>query len=210
MVANACWELSLGALKTFIVLYVTAGLGYSLGQASVIIGGVAVLVLGGALVSGKLADRHGGLRVMRVGLWVYGIGLLVPALTRTPAILLPALPVIAAGGGMIMGLPYALLIPLMPEGDHGALTGVYSLSRGVGTMLGPLLAGFVIEIAGPLYPSTNGYGAMWLVVAGAILASIPVLGRLRRSREDRRELQSGAEDRAPRRSGDAQARASEA
>jgi Na+/melibiose symporter-like transporter len=62
VLANALWELALGAVKTFIVLYVTKGLGYGLGQASLIIGGAAVLILGGAVASGFLADRFGKLR----------------------------------------------------------------------------------------------------------------------------------------------------
>jgi MFS family permease len=78
-----------------------------------------------------------------------------------------------------MTLPYALLMPLMPEDRHGALSGFYSLSRGVGTALGPLLAGVVITVArGPLQ-SSQGYAAMWAVCAAAILASIPLLRELR-------------------------------
>ncbi len=73
LVANALWELSLGALKTFIVLYVTKGLGYSRATAALIIGGVAVLVLLAALASGKLADRFGHIAVLEVGLPIYGL-----------------------------------------------------------------------------------------------------------------------------------------
>jgi MFS family permease len=79
-------------------------------------------------------------------------------------------------------------MPLMPPGEHGALTGIYSVSRGIGTMLGPLVAGLAIQFLEPLYSSTSGYGAMWLVVAGSILLSIPVTRRLRARGEDRREL----------------------
>lgn len=52
-----------------------------------------------------------------------------------------AIPSVATGGGIIMALPYAVMMPLMPEGQHGSLTGCYSLSRGLGTWLGPLLGG---------------------------------------------------------------------
>jgi MFS family permease len=193
VIANAMWEAALAGLKTFIVLYVTVGLGYSLGQSSLIVGAVAVIIVAGALASGKLADRFGGLRVMRWGLWVYGLALLVPALTASPTVLIVAVPVIAAGGGMIMGLPYALLMPLMPRGEHGALTGIYSVSRGIGTTLGPLLAGLAIQLLRPLYATTGGYGAMWIVIAGAILLSIPVVGLLRERSEDRRDLRRSAE-----------------
>ena len=188
LTANALWELSLGALKTFVVLYVTRGLGYSLSASSLIIGAVALLVLVGALVSGKIADRLGKLRTMRFGLWVYGIMLAIPFITASPAVLAATAPVIAFGGGMIMALPYALLMPLMPSEEHGSLTGFYSFSRGIGTMLGPLIAGVTVQTLGTLFDGTHGYATMWLVSSGAILASIPVLGRLRDHSTDRRSL----------------------
>ena len=58
-----------------------------------------------------------------------------------------------------MSLPYALLMPMMPRGAHGAVTGLYSLSRGVGTSLGPLLAGVAIQAAGEEYRWTGSCAA---------------------------------------------------
>ncbi|MEY2533662.1 MAG: transporter, family, tetracycline resistance protein [bacterium] len=130
-------------------------------------------------MSGKLADRFGRVRVMRIGLWVYGAGLLVPLFTQSTLLLALAIPLVAFGGGVIMTLPYALLMPMMPSGQHGALSGFHSLSRGLGTALGPLLAGVAIALLrGPL-SGTEGYAAMWLVCSLAILASIPLLRRVR-------------------------------
>ncbi len=57
--ANALWELALAALKAFIVLYLTVGLHYKLATSSLIIGGVAVIILIGAAAAGKLGDRLG-------------------------------------------------------------------------------------------------------------------------------------------------------
>lgn len=180
MVANALWELSLAALKTFVVLYITEGLGHSLSSASLIIGAGALVVLIAALISGKLADRLGKPRVMYVALVIYGPGLLLPFLTQAPAVLIVTLPIVALGGGAIMTLPYALLIPLMPDGEHGALTGFYSLTRGLGTMLGPLITGLAIQLLRQPLAGTRGYQAMWLVCSAAILASIPFAHRLLR------------------------------
>jgi MFS family permease len=54
--------------------------------ASLAIGAGAIVILAASPVSGKLADRVGRARVMRAALWVYGLGLLVPLLTTTPAL----------------------------------------------------------------------------------------------------------------------------
>jgi MFS-type transporter involved in bile tolerance (Atg22 family) len=35
-------------------------------------------------------------------------------------------------------------MPLMPKHEHGALSGFYSISRGVGIVLGPILAGVLM------------------------------------------------------------------
>ena len=179
LVANALWELSLGALKTFVILYVTDGLGYSVFAAAAIVGAVALVALIAAPVSGRMADRFGSVAVMRVALPIYGLGLLVPLFVRSPWVLGPVLPAIAFGGGVIMTLPYAMLIPLMPEREHGALTGFYSLSRGIGVMLGPLLAGVAVSLLKSPLSSTHGYAAMWLVCSVAVLASIPLVGHVR-------------------------------
>jgi len=62
---------------------------------------------------------------------------------------------------------------MMPAGAHGAVTGLYSLSRGLGISLGPLLGGVAIEAAG------EDYRWVWLVCAVAIIASLLALWRLR-------------------------------
>jgi Na+/melibiose symporter-like transporter len=187
--ANALWELSLGALKTFVVLYLTAGLGYSVGTSSLIVGAVAVVILAAAAVSGRLGDRFGRGRVMHVALWAYAAGLLVPFVITTPGLIVPFVPLIAFGGGVIMTLPYALLMPMMPEREHGALTGIYSMSRGVGTVLGPLFAGVAIDALKRPLSGTEGYQAMWLVCSLGIVLSIPLLRSLRSHARDRERLQ---------------------
>jgi MFS family permease len=187
--ANALWEMALAALKSFVVLYMVQGLGYGLDTSSLIIGGFAVVILGGAALSGKLGDRFGRLRVVTVALWVYGLGFVVPAATTGRVAIGVASVPIALGGGTLMTLAYAVLMPLMPEGEHGALTGFYSLSRGVGITLGPLMAGVLIWLtrAGP-FGGTQGYQAMWIVCAAAALASLWFVRRMRLAEQDREEL----------------------
>jgi Na+/melibiose symporter-like transporter len=191
LVANALWEASLGALKTFFFLYIKVGLGEIRAASAGIVGGVALLVLPAAVISGKLADRYGRLRAMAWVLPVYGVGLLVPAFTQSIAVLIPVMLIAGFGGGLVMTLPYALLQPLMPSGRHGALTGFYSLSRGIGTALGPLAAGIAIQTLDGPFSATDGYGAMWLVCGGAILLSLPALARLRTLAEDRIDPDAG-------------------
>ena len=102
-----------------------------------------------------------------------------------------AVPAIAVGGGAVMALAYAILMPLMPEDGRGALTGYYSVSRGVGIVLGPVLAGAVVSLtAGGMFEGTHGFQGVWIVPCAATLASLPLLRRLRHEDTDRKELRA--------------------
>ncbi len=177
VVANALWEAALGAIRTFVVLWVTVGLGLSLVVAAGVIGAAGACVLAGAAVAGRLAERFGTRRVVRGTAIAYGAPMIVPFLTDDPALLIPMIPVISASAGVMMALPYAMLIPMMPQAGHGLLTGVYSMSRGAGIILGPLLAAAAIEaqsaLGAPL--GTVAYSALWLVAGTLLLASVPLL-----------------------------------
>lgn len=180
-VANALWEAALGAIRTFVVLWVTAGLGLSLVATAGVVGAAGVCVLLGAAVAGVLAERFGTERVVRWTAVTYGAPMVVPFLSDDPALLVPMIPLISASAGIMMALPYAMLIPMMPRAGHGLLTGLYSMSRGAGIVMGPLLAGAAIQaqrtLGTPL--GTVPYSALWLVAGALLLASVPLVREMR-------------------------------
>jgi Na+/melibiose symporter-like transporter len=186
-VANALWEAALGAIRTFVVLWITVGLGLSLLESAAVIGAAGVCVLAGAAAAGRLADRFGTRPVVRVTAITYGAPMIVPFLFDNTPLLLVMIPLISASAGIMMALPYAMLIPMMPRAGHGLLTGVYSMSRGIGVVVGPLLAGVAIEAQGALGTplGTVDYSALWLVAGALLLASVPLLGDLTRPRPRR-------------------------
>jgi predicted MFS family arabinose efflux permease len=179
--ANALWEAALAAISTFVVLWITDGLGLSLPAAAGVLGGAGACVLVGAALAGRLAERFGTRRVVRATAATYGAPMIVPFLFDDTALLVPMIPLIAASAGIMMALPYAMLIPMMPRAGHGLLTGIYSMSRGVGIVLGPLLAGAAIQaqqaLGTPL--GTVEYSALWLVAGVLLLASVPLLALCR-------------------------------
>ncbi|MFT3773525.1 MAG: MFS transporter [Minicystis sp.] len=175
MVANALWELTMGGLKAFTILYLTAGLGRSLSFSAAVMGVIAMTAVIASPTAGQLADRHGPVRVMEIALAVFGLGLLVPIFSQSTVLLATALPLIAFGAVMALTLPYALLMRMMPAGSHGAAAGLFDLSGGAGTLLGPAITGLAIDVLRPHFTATNGYGAMWPVVSLSTLISIPIL-----------------------------------
>lgn len=177
-VVNACLEAALGALRTFVVLYLTVGLGFSLGGASgalVLVGLSAVLA---APVAGKFADRFGARRVMSVSVAVFAAGLTVPLLTTDTVFVAAVIPV-AFAAVVLMTLPYAILMKLMPEAEHGVSAGLFGLSRGVGIIVGPLLAGLAASALATTpvltFADTEGYSAIFAVAVGLLLIGLAFL-----------------------------------
>lgn len=177
--ANVLWNITLSALRAFVVLFFTLGLGRSPSFVSgVVFPLVALGMAASAPIAGKLADRWGAVRLLKIAVPVYGCGLLLPGVSQA-AWVLGCVPVVAAAAATVMVVPFAALMKAMPEEDHGAVTGVFTLSRGAGTLLGPLLAGAAISLLrGPL-SATHGYAAMWFVIGVSTLASWPILACLR-------------------------------
>ena len=177
LVANALWESALGALKTFVVLFITVGLDRSASVASAALAVVAGAVVVAALASGALADRFGNVRLLTGASAVYAAGLLVPVFVHSLWVLAALFP-LAFAAGVVMTLPYGVLMGLMGDEDHGSAAGAFEASRGLGVVLGPLAAGVAVQLLrGPL-SSTDGYAAAFLVAGAAVVASVPLTRRL--------------------------------
>ena len=116
---------------------------------------------------------------MRVSIWVYGVGLLVGASLSSLSSFLIGLPFIALAGAVVMTLPYGILAGMAPAGAEGALSGLFGFSRALGAVLGPIVVGVAIDVLSPVFPATNGYGAMWVAIGVPILLSLPFLNAIR-------------------------------
>lgn len=178
---NACWEGAVAALRTFAVLYFTVGLGLSLRGASSVLVVVGIGAILAAPAAGKLADKYGHRRVMRLGLWVFALGL-APALITTSTAFAIAIVPVAFAAVVLMTLPYALLMGLLPEREeHGVGAGLFGMSRGIGVLSGALLAGFATDLMENVsvltFEETQGYSAIFVVAATLLLASRPLLRR---------------------------------
>jgi MFS family permease len=139
---------------------------------------VAVAYVAGAPLAGRLADRYGLVRVLRLTSLLYGIGLLYGAFPHTLAPLLIGLPVIALAGAIVLTLPQALAFTLAPPGSEGVAAGLQDFSRGVGLVLGPVVVGAMVTATRGVFSSTDGYASMWLVIGAPVLLAAILLKRL--------------------------------
>lgn len=184
LVANAGWEATFAGARTFVVLYITVGLDESLGTSTLVLAAVAGGYVVAALVAGSVGDRFGLARVITWCSVVYGLGLLFAGFaTEWHAWYLGLIFTVAIFGGAVMTLAWGLLFKLMPPGDRGAISGLATTTKGIGLIVGTLLAGILIDVLAPSLPETQGYQVLWPVLAIPILLAIPLVFSLIKAEE---------------------------
>jgi predicted MFS family arabinose efflux permease len=181
LLANAAWEGTFAAARTFVVLYVIDGLHQSKSISSALLGAVATGYVIAALIAGRLGDRLGIARVIFFASFIYGGGFLVAGLATTWhnwyfALIVP----VAVAGGTVMTLSWGLLFKLMPQQHRGAISGLATTTKGLGLLLGAPIAGAAIDLARPYLHSTDGYQILWPVCGIPILAAIPLVYHMMR------------------------------
>jgi MFS family permease len=182
LLANAAWEGTFAAARIFVVLYVTKGLDQPARVASLVLAAVAGGYLVAAVGSGYVADRVGRARVIFACSWVYGAGLLLAGLaTEWRSWYFGFIFLVAIAAGAVMTQAWALLFTVMPDRHRGASSGLATMTKGIGLLVGPIAAGGAIDLFAPVLESTEGYGALWPVCAIPILAAIPLVYRLMRT-----------------------------
>ena len=179
LVANTAWEATFAGMRTFVVLYILRGLGQSLYVSSTVL----AVVAGGYVIAAAIATRfgdHWGLGNVILGASVvYGLGLLGAGLATTwhwwyYGFIFP----VAMAGGTVMTLAWGLLFKVSPSTDRGTITGLATTTKGIGLIIGPLVAGGAIDIMAPYLESTRGYAALWPTMAIPVLAAIPFVLKL--------------------------------
>ena len=77
LIANTAWEGAFAGARTFVVLYLTVGLGQPLGTTTAVLAAVAGGYIVAAAGAGFLGDRFGLSRVIFAASFVYGFGLVL-------------------------------------------------------------------------------------------------------------------------------------
>jgi EmrB/QacA subfamily drug resistance transporter len=123
-----------------------AEFGASLNEAQWIVS-VYVLALGIATpVAGFLADRFGIKRVYVTGLVIFVVGSLAAGMAPSLGALVVARAVKGIGGGIAMPCATAMLFRAFPRKEIGFALGVFGVALLFAPALGPVLAGWLIDL----------------------------------------------------------------
>lgn len=135
-----------------------------------LIGVIGVASTVGRLVIGVLADRAGRVRTFQVCFAVLAASFAIWAVGSSWPWLLAFAIVLGTGYGGWIALQPTVLAELFGVRGLGALVGLVYTAAGIGALIGPPLAGVLVDAAG-------GYG--WAVVAGGLCGLLAFLSLLR-------------------------------
>jgi MFS family permease len=118
------------------------------------------------LPAGRAVDELGRRPMLVTGGLITAASLLGLALVTGPVTLLLAMVVFAAGAA-VMGVAPAAMVGDVLEGKGGTAVAVWQMASDLGSVIGPLAAGLLID---------HGSFAVALVVSGGVVAACTVVG----------------------------------
>jgi EmrB/QacA subfamily drug resistance transporter len=96
---------------------------------------------------GRLGDMVGKKSIFTAGFAVFTLGSLFAALSPTVEFLIGARIFQAVGAAMIFALGFAIITEAFPPAERGKALGITSTMASIGIMAGPIIGGFILELA---------------------------------------------------------------
>lgn len=99
------------------------------------------------LIFGRLGDIIGTVRIFKLGVIIFTVGSLFCALAGTLQLLVLARIVQAVGAAAFMATNQGIITRVFPMGERGKALGITGSFVALGTLVGPPLGGFIVDVA---------------------------------------------------------------
>lgn len=103
------------------------------------------------VLAGKVADKRPAMMAY-LGLLVMSLGLFIVWLTQFPPSVYIAAPVFGTGLGIYIPGSQTLALMRCPPDNRGYLSGIYTMGLDIGTLIGPIMFGVIIQFTNSLQP----------------------------------------------------------
>ncbi|MBI4787297.1 MAG: MFS transporter [Chloroflexi bacterium] len=173
------WFVGYNAVETFFTLYGVKMLKLPANNAAFLLSFVALMFVIFAVPSGYLAGRIGRRKTILTGIALLGILLsfvrVLPVELQTSGIMLPVLlALVGIAWSMINVNSLAMVVDVAPQTELGTYTGLYYFFSTAAAVLGPIMAGFLIEALG------GDYGVIFVIAPITLLLAFVLMLGVRR------------------------------
>ena len=180
--------------QTFLPSFAQISLGYTIAQASYSINVMAATMILSAGATGALSDRFGPEKALVFSLATTSLGFLLMTAIGQPTIAYYVAGAVAGAGlGSLMTPINVIGMREAGEGREGVASGIVSLSRTLGGIIGPTIAGYMLAQIdfSSLFAIDNLLGAykriyrfgMWVGLIGLAFAIILLIRQIRRTED---------------------------
>ncbi len=193
LLAIFAWFVGYNAVSKFFTLYGVIALKMEASQASFLLTFLALMFVLFAVPSGYLAAKFGRKRTILVGIALLGLLMAVirvlPPQMQTSGILLPLLLALAGIGWALINInSLPMVVDIAPQTELATYTGLYYFASTSAAVLGPFLAGLLIDALG------KDYGVIFLIAPIALaFAFLFMLGVRRGERAEQANVAAPTE-----------------
>ncbi|MCU0510494.1 MAG: SLC45 family MFS transporter [Anaerolineae bacterium] len=165
------WFVGWNATEAFFTLYARNVLGMEVGAATQMLTVFAAALILFAIPSGLIATRFGRKPTIIVGLAGMAVGVIVATLVRNATVLLAVLGVMGAFWALVNINSLPMVYDLAKSGSIGAYTGLYYFASSLAAIVGPTVAGGLIDL--------TSHRVIWPFTAVFLLLAIVFMSRVR-------------------------------
>jgi MFS family permease len=171
LAAIFCWFVGWNAMEAFFTIYARNVLEIDVGTGTQMLTAFAAALILFAIPSGLIATRFGRKPTIIIGLAGMLVGLIAGFLIRDATILMITLGVMGAFWALVNINSLPMVYDLGGKQGIGALTGLYYFSASAAAITGPILGGWIIDVA--------GHTAIWTFSALFLLAAALLMSRIK-------------------------------
>lgn len=148
--------ISLGILMTYLPLFASDVVHLDPSEIGILFGLRGIIQILIIMPLGRLADKVGKSLFIPLGMSVVALSMIVVAISRDYAMLLISVFLFSSGAGMYFPSVSAILAERVPVTWVGTAMGIYGLLEDVGWMIGPAVAGLLLNYWGLQSPFVFG------------------------------------------------------
>lgn len=123
---------------------------------------------------GKISDLYGRKKIFMTSIAIFLIGSALCGLAQNLTMLIAFRALQGLGAGGLMSLVMAIIGDMIPPRERGKYSGLFGIIFGVGSVLGPLIGGFLTDTHHFLFLTTSWRWVFWINLPVGLLALLVI------------------------------------
>lgn len=166
------WFLGYGALEVFFTSFAVNRLGVDIGSATMLLAYFSIPIVVFSPLSGYIGAKLGRKRTINFGILFFA-ALLTYSFTLNSVLETKiVLPLCGIAWSLILVNSLPMVLDMAPKGHLGIYTGLYYLASQLSAIMGPLLAGLIIQMFANNYAVAFIYGAITVLIAYVLMRPV--------------------------------------